>query len=93
MKGLPIFKQTLADIYSHHFGRALDPDRNICATTGASEAILGALIAFIEPGDEVIVMEPVFEGYVQGKYFDNIANLLGTTILSNSSAASSRPLC
>ncbi len=67
MKGLPIFKQTLADIYNH-FGRALDPDKNICATTGASEAILGALIAFIEAGDEVIVLEPVFEGYVQGDY-------------------------
>ena len=68
MKGLPIFKQTLADIYSHHFGRTLDPDKNICATTGASEAILGALIAFIEHGDEVIVMEPVFEGYIPGNY-------------------------
>lgn len=52
----------LADVLNRQLSNKLEPDKNICITSGASEALLAALNAFIEPGDEVIVVEPVYEG-------------------------------
>ena len=55
------FRQALSECYSPIYGRDLDPDKEIAVTTGATEGILAALMAFVNPGDEVIVMEPVFD--------------------------------
>ena len=55
------FRQTLSRCYSPIYERELDPDKEIAVTTGATEGILAALMAFVNPGDEVIVMEPVFD--------------------------------
>ena len=55
------FRQALSECYSPIYGRNLDPDTEIAVTTGATEGILAALMAFVNPGDEVIVMEPVFD--------------------------------
>lgn len=63
-QGLLSFRKALADCYSPIYGRSLDPDKEIAVTTGASEGILAALMAFVDPGDEVIVMEPVFDLYM-----------------------------
>ncbi|PWW72240.1 PLP-dependent transferase [Tuber magnatum] len=57
-------RQALSDAYSPFFGRKLDPATEIVITTGANEGILSALMAFIEEGDEVIVMEPFFDQYI-----------------------------
>ena len=94
-QGLPILRQILADIYSRRFGRPLDPNRNICAAIGANEAILVALTAFLGPGDEVIVVQPVFVFCVQEIYC--YFGIMPFTVqvdffFSNSSAASSRSL-
>lgn len=38
----------------------MDGDKNIAVTAGATAAILSSLMAFVEAGDEVIVIEPLF---------------------------------
>ncbi|KAL8911655.1 MAG: hypothetical protein Q9171_003215 [Xanthocarpia ochracea] len=61
--GRPRLKTALAKIYSTIYGRPLDSNKNIAITTGATAAILSSLMAFLEAGDEVIVIEPLFNLY------------------------------
>ncbi|KAL8822076.1 MAG: hypothetical protein Q9191_007180 [Dirinaria sp. TL-2023a] len=61
--GLACFRETLASIYSPIYGKKLDPLTEISVHSGGTEAILSAIYAFVEPGDEVIVMEPAFDLY------------------------------
>lgn len=55
--------QALAKVYSPLFGRALDPMTNIIATVGATEALFLSFMAFCNPGDEVLLMEPFYDSY------------------------------
>lgn len=59
-------KKAIADAYGPFFAAtpALDPDKNVTITTGANEGMLSAFMAFIEPGDEVVIFEPFFDQYV-----------------------------
>ncbi|KAK1772439.1 kynurenine aminotransferase [Phialemonium atrogriseum] len=63
-KGRPRLKKAIADAYSPYWGRKLDPETEITITTGANEGMLSAFMAFIEPGDEVIIFEPFFDQYI-----------------------------
>lgn len=45
-------------------GPSRDPDTEVVVTTGATEAIAGALLGLVNPGDEVIVLEPYYDSYV-----------------------------
>jgi aspartate/methionine/tyrosine aminotransferase len=44
-------------------GYAPDPEREITVTCGATEAMMSAMLALVDPGDEVIVFEPFYENY------------------------------
>jgi kynurenine aminotransferase len=61
---MPTFKKALADVYSPLLGRTIEPDSEISVTTGATEGILSIVMAYVEPGEEVILLEPVFSAYV-----------------------------
>jgi kynurenine aminotransferase len=63
-KGRPRLKKAIADAYSPHWGRKIDPETEVTITTGANEGMLSAFMAFIEPGDEVILFEPFFDQYI-----------------------------
>ncbi|KAH6620797.1 pyridoxal phosphate-dependent transferase [Chaetomium sp. MPI-SDFR-AT-0129] len=63
-KGRPRLKKAISDAYAPFWGRKLDPETEITITTGANEGMLSAFMAFIEPGDEVIVFEPFFDQYI-----------------------------
>ncbi|KAK8093648.1 aminotransferase class I and II [Apiospora hydei] len=63
-KGRPRLKKAIADAYSPFWGRQLNPDTEVTITTGANEGMLSAFMAFIEPGDEVILFEPFFDQYI-----------------------------
>ncbi|KAF7547771.1 hypothetical protein G7046_g8907 [Stylonectria norvegica] len=63
-KGRPRLRKAIADAYSPFWGRQLDPDTEVTVTTGANEGMLSAFMAFIEPGDEVIIFEPFFDQYI-----------------------------
>src|SRR5262245_54355327 len=57
------FRRALAEKMRRFYGMELDPDREICVTCGATEAMFSAIMAIIDPGEEVIVFEPWYENY------------------------------
>lgn len=63
-KGRPRLRKAIADAYSPFWGRKLNPETEVTITTGANEGMLSAFMAFIEPGDEVIIFEPFFDQYI-----------------------------
>ncbi|CAH1678149.1 putative N-succinyldiaminopimelate aminotransferase DapC [Hyphomicrobiales bacterium] len=63
MMGLPELRQAVAEHYAHHQGLDLSADE-VMVTSGATEAIAGALFALIEPGDEVVLFEPMYDAYL-----------------------------
>ena len=64
MMGLPELRQAVVEHYRHWQGLAFDPEQEIMITSGATEAISGALFALIEPGDEVVLFQPMYDAYV-----------------------------
>lgn len=56
-------RETLSKTFSPLFGRSLDPNHNILVTSGANMGIFSTLGAYINPGDECILMEPFFDQY------------------------------
>ena len=61
--GSPRMRRALTDAYADWYGMAVDPDRQITVTCGATEAMASALLAVVDPGDQVVVMEPFYENY------------------------------
>ena len=61
--GAPALRQAIARKYSAAWGRAVDPDTEITVSCGATEAMIAAMLAAVDPGDEVIVFEPFYENY------------------------------
>lgn len=64
MMGLPELRQAAADHYRHWQGLDLDPACEVMVTSGATEALAGALFALIEPGDEVVLFQPLYDAYL-----------------------------
>jgi N-succinyldiaminopimelate aminotransferase len=64
MRGLPDLRQAVAAHYRAYQNVDLDWQREITITSGATEAIAAALLAFIEPGDEVVLFEPLYDAYL-----------------------------
>jgi len=64
MAGMPELRQAIADKVAALYGTRFDVDAEITVTAGATQAIFTAIAAFVRPGDEVIVFEPVYDSYV-----------------------------
>lgn len=64
MMGLPALREAVATHYALHQGLALDPETEVMVTSGATEALAGALLALIEPGDEVVLFAPLYDAYL-----------------------------
>jgi aspartate/methionine/tyrosine aminotransferase len=64
MMGLPELRQAVSAHYRHWQNLVFDPDSEIMITSGATEAIAGALMALIEPGDEVVLFQPLYDAYL-----------------------------
>lgn len=64
MMGLPELRTAIAAHYARHQGLALDPEREVMVTSGATEALAGALMALIRPGDEVVLFQPLYDAYL-----------------------------
>ena len=64
MMGLPELRQAVSDHYRRWQGQALDPEAEIMVTSGATEALAGALLALVQPGDEVVLFEPMYDAYL-----------------------------
>ena len=61
-RGLAVLREAVAGHYRRHHGLGLDAD-GVCVTSGATEALAAAILATVEPGDEVIVMTPAYDAY------------------------------
>jgi aspartate/methionine/tyrosine aminotransferase len=64
MMGLPELRQATAKHFKYWQELDLDSDSEVMVTSGATEAIAGALMALITPGDEVVLFEPMYDAYV-----------------------------
>lgn len=57
-------RQAIAEHSRRFYNMEIDPERQVTVTSGATEAIFSTVLAFIDAGDEVIVMEPFYDSYV-----------------------------
>jgi N-succinyldiaminopimelate aminotransferase len=62
--GVPELRAAIAHHQKRWYGLEVDPHHGVVVTTGATEAIAGSLLGLIDPGDEVIVLEPYYDSYV-----------------------------
>ncbi len=62
--GIPELRGAIARHQARHYGLELDPDREVVVTTGATEGIAAALLGLVDPGDEVVVLEPYYDSYL-----------------------------
>lgn len=63
MTGLPELRRAIADHYRAHQGIEVEPG-SVIVTSGATEALAASLIALIEPGDEVLLFQPLYDLYL-----------------------------
>jgi len=61
--GVPALRAAVAAHQQRHYGIELDPDREVLVTTGCTEAIAAAILGLVDPGDEVVVLEPYYDSY------------------------------
>ena len=64
MAGVPELRQAIVDKVAALYGVSFDAESEVTVTAGATQAIFTAIAAFVRPGDEVIVFEPVYDSYV-----------------------------
>ena len=61
-RGMPALRQAVAGHYSRHFGQHIAAE-HVCVTSGATEGLAAAILATIEPGDEVVIFTPAYDSY------------------------------
>ena len=64
MMGLPELREAISLHYKHFQDLDFDPSQEIMVTSGATEALAGALMALIQPGDEVLLFQPMYDAYL-----------------------------
>lgn len=63
LPGMPALSEAVAQKMTGPLGRALEPVQNVQITVGATEALFAAVQAFVDPGDEVVLLEPFYDAY------------------------------
>ncbi len=63
MPGLPSLRQAIAAKVDKLYGFSYDPDTEVTVTAGGTQAIFTALGAVVQPGDEVIIVDPAYDCY------------------------------
>jgi len=61
-RGIPALRDAVAAHYGRQFGQQLSAE-HVCVTSGATEALGAAILATVEPGDEVIILTPAYDSY------------------------------
>lgn len=61
--GVPELRTAVTAHQRRRYGLSFDPDTEVLVTAGATEAIAAALLALVEPGDEVVALEPYYDSY------------------------------
>jgi aminotransferase len=61
--GARVLREAIAHKFESLYGLSVDPEREVTVTCGSTEAMIAALLALLDPGDEVVVFEPFYENY------------------------------
>jgi len=67
--GVPALRRAVAEMLGRLYGLDVDPERETTITCGVTEAMCDALMATVQPGDDVLVIEPAHENYVPAIHF------------------------
>ena len=61
--GVPDLRRAICEHQSRFWGLSYDPDTEVLVTAGATEALAGVLLGILETGDEVALLEPMYDSY------------------------------
>ncbi|WP_409740936.1 aminotransferase [Ferrovibrio sp.] len=64
MMGIPELRQAVAEHYKRFHKLDLDWQSEVMITSGATEALADSLLAILEPGDEVVLFQPMYDAYL-----------------------------
>jgi N-succinyldiaminopimelate aminotransferase len=67
--GIPALREAVAAHQKRFYGLDWDPDGEVLVTTGATEAIAAAMLALVDPGEEVVALEPYYDSYAAAVAF------------------------
>lgn len=67
--GLPDLREAIAEKTARFYGLGFDPDHEVTVTCGVTEAVIAALLAVVDRGDRVVILEPAHENYHAGVVF------------------------
>jgi N-succinyldiaminopimelate aminotransferase len=67
--GIVDLRRAISEHQQRFYDITLDPDTEVVVTTGATEAVAAALLGLVDPGDEVIALEPFYDSYTAGIQF------------------------
>lgn len=62
--GVPSLRQAVADHAARFYNMDIDPLKGVVVTAGATEAICASIMGLVDPGDEVIIIEPFYDAYL-----------------------------
>jgi LL-diaminopimelate aminotransferase len=65
-RGIPAFREAVAEYYERRFGVGLDPDAQVVPLIGSKEGIINAALACLDPGDLALVPDPGYAPYALG---------------------------
>jgi aminotransferase len=61
--GAKSLREAIARKFERLYGVPVDPEREVTVTCGSTEAMIASLLAVLDPGDEVVILEPFYENY------------------------------
>ncbi len=64
LTGVPELRQAVADANARFWGLDIDPAAGVVVTSGATEALTACLMATLNPGDEIVLIEPLYDTYL-----------------------------
>jgi aminotransferase len=67
--GLGGLRQKLADLYTQRLGWQVNPADHVTVTCGVTEGVNASMLAILNPGDEVVIIEPAHENYIPSAIF------------------------
>lgn len=63
MTGVPVLRQSIAEIVKKFYNRDINPDTEVTVTSGATESLFAAISVVVNDGDEVIMFDPSYDSY------------------------------
>ncbi len=69
--GYPPLREKLAELYSSRLGWSVHPDKHVTVTCGVSEGIITSVLSILNPGDEILILEPAHDNFRPSAFMAN----------------------